>query len=104
MTSINLDQSYKTTCKYCGLVKKSLVPGNFVCGSCKKFCEQQLSGAELIERDDEVAKLIGYNCLKIHDSESKFILKAFKAAHSPVMSISNQQYLSVIRILKGKKK
>ena len=104
MTSINLDQSYKTNCKYCGLVKKSLVPGNFVCGSCKKFCEQQLSGAELVERDYEVSMLISDNCLTLFGTTAQFILNMYKIAVSANQNISNEQYLSVCRILKKENK
>ena len=100
MTSINLDQTYKTNCKYCGIVRKSLVPGNFVCGSCKKFCEQQLSGAELRDRDEEVVTMIAKNCLKVHDSESKFLLNIFRIANCFNESVSNGQYIAVCRILK----
>ena len=103
MASINLDQSYKTICKYCGLVKKSLVPGNFVCSSCKKFCKQQLSGEELLERDYNVSILISKSCTKLSDTEHKFLLNVYKKAVSANENVSNEQYLSVKRILKGKK-
>jgi hypothetical protein len=100
MTVINLDQSYKTVCKYCGLVKQSLVPGNFVCKDCKKFCEQQLSGEELDKRDREVFNLVVENrnvlfSLSITEFISSIDLKLYNG-----INISNQQYLSVCRILK----
>jgi hypothetical protein len=103
MPTIDLENSYKTSCKYCGLVKKSLIPGNFVCNDCKKFCEQQLSGEELLERDREVFRMI--ECLdgpvvaKIQNSERHFI-ECLLFRISDNESVSNQQYLSVCRILK----
>ena len=101
MASINLEQSHKTVCKYCGLTKKSLVPDNFVCGSCKKFCEQQLSGAELKERDYEVSIMIAHMaCSPLSETEQQFILKMYKKSVAAHESVSNEQYLAVKRILK----
>lgn len=102
MTVIAVDKSYKTQCKYCGLVKKSLVPGNFVCGKCKKFCEQQLTGEELKDRDYKTSIMISRNCLEKSETESKFLLNIFAISVSHNKSLSNQQYLSVCRILKRK--
>jgi len=102
MTSVKLqlDQSYKTSCKFCGLVKKSFVPGNFVCGACKKFCEQQLSEEELRKRNEELTELINNaDDSKYAFSEDLFICKICRLITNGYF-VSNQQYLSVCRILK----
>ena len=108
MASINLEQSYKTVCKYCGMVKKSLVPGNFVCGACKKFCEQQLSGEELVRRDLEVLSIIQnskhFNHRTDWCTQDTFIAKIFKKIAYRTGHVSNQQYLSVKRIVKKENK
>lgn len=106
MPSIDLNQSYKTQCKYCGLVKKSLVPGNFVCKDCEKFCEQQLSGEELKSRNKEVLDMIStarhFSINKPWTLENGFIAHMFSQVCDGVRDITHSQYLSVYRILKRK--
>ena len=104
MAVIDLDKTYKTVCKYCGLVKQSKVPGNFVCKDCKKFCEQQLSGEELLVRNNELNELINNSDdSKYSFSEDLFICKICRLITNGYF-VSNQQYLSVCRILKKENK
>jgi hypothetical protein len=100
MPVIDLQQVHKTVCKYCGgKSKQSLVPANFVCGACKKFCEQQLSGEELSKRNDEVEDMINNSNETWSDIEDKFICNVCKIITS-FKPLSHQQYLSVCRILR----
>lgn len=100
MASIDLKQSYKNVCKYCGLVKRSLVQGNFVCGECKNFCKQSLSERELKLRNFDVTVLINDSTQVWVDSEDIFMCKMCKILVSGNQYISNEQYLSICRILK----
>ena len=101
MASINLDQSYKNICKYCGLVKKSLVSGNFVCGKCKVYCEQQLSEKELLERESKASNMISelwLLCIKNLQYSEIIFLKNLCTGRN--MYLTHQQYLSLLRIYK----
>lgn len=115
MTILNLTNSYKNSCRLCGTVKKSSVPGNFVCEKCKVFCEQQLSGEELVVRDLEIwdillgkfstmqeALLTNAMKLSLSSSEAIFLRVMADLVQFSNKNISNQQYLSVCRILKRK--
>ena len=102
MPIIDLKNSYKTNCKFCGLVKKSSIPGNFVCKKCEIFCEQQLSGEELRKRNDEGAEWLRPCSFMLTENEDLFLYNAWIIAVSETEFISNQQYLSVCRILKRK--
>ena len=102
MASINIKQLYKVSCRLCGMTKKSHVPGNFVCSECKKYCKQQLSGEELNIRQEELYHMIAngkhFN-INTWTTENTFIAKIFSKVCNEEI-VSNEQYLSVCRILK----
>jgi hypothetical protein len=100
MPIIDLKNSYRTSCKLCGVVKKSLVPGNFVCRKCEVFCEQQLSGEEFLTRHTVLCKMFKDIKISLYSESEETFLRILAAKLSSHIIISNQQYLSVCRILK----
>jgi hypothetical protein len=106
MAKLDLQQVHKTVCKYCGgKPKQSLVPSNFVCGACKKFCEQQLSGEELSKRDNEVFETLAETGDDYSIIENKFLQNLYDKLkfYNKDFHVSHQQYLSVCRILRKTK-
>jgi hypothetical protein len=101
MPVIDLQQVHKTVCKYCGgKPKQSLVPANFVCGACKKFCEQQLSGEELDKRSLKIQGMLLESTKIINNQNVREFLTRIQTMLTTGQPVSNQQYLSVCRILR----
>jgi hypothetical protein len=59
-----------------------------------------LSEAELLERDYETSMMISKNCLEFFGTIKQFMLNIYEVSVSANKNVSNQQYLSVCRILK----